>query len=216
MVIKLQLALDLVCLDKAIEIAKKTFEVVEFLEAGTPLIKSEGIRCVKTLKELFPENVIVADMKTMDTGYLEVEIATKAGADIISILGAAPDSTIAGALKARDDYGVEVMVDLIGIKRKLERAREMERMGVDYLVVHTGIDEQLLGKSPFQELKEISKQVSVKLAVAGGIRPEKVPLLKDSKVDVVIVGGYITKSSDPFKAALEMKKALTQLDDNLT
>lgn len=85
-------------------------------------------------------------------------------------------------------------------------------MGADYLIVHTGIDEQKMGKSPFQELKEISREVSVKLAVAGGIRPEKVPLLKDSRVDVVIVGGYITKSSDPSKAAAQMKRALAQLE----
>ena len=214
MVVKLQLALDLVCLDKAVEIVKKAIKSVDFLEAGTPLIKSEGIKCVKTLKKLFPEKIIVADMKIMDTGYLEVEIAAKAGADIVSVLGTAPDSTISEALKAGSDYGVEVMVDLIGVKKKLERASEMERMGADCIVVHTGIDEQKLGKSPFQELKEISKQVSVKLAVAGGIRPEKVPLLKSSGVDVVIVGGYITRSPDPFKAAFEMKKALTKLNDD--
>ncbi len=214
MVIKLQLALDLVHLDRAIEIAKKASKSVDFLEAGTPLIKSEGIRCVETLKKIFPDKRIVADMKTMDTGYLEVEMAARAGADIISVLGAASNSTIAGALEARDDYGVEVMVDLMGIKNKLERAKEMERMGVDYLIVHTGIDDQMTGKSPFEEFRKISREISVKLAVAGGIKPERVQILKGSRVDVVIVGGYITKSSDPTEAAAQMRKALFQLEDN--
>ncbi len=213
MPVKLQLALDLINLDDALRIAKKACDNIDFLEAGTPLIKSEGIRCVKALKELFPEKIIVADMKTMDTGYLEAEIAAKAGADIVSILGVAPDPTILGAMEAKEDYGIEVMADLIGVKNKLERARELEKIGVDYLIVHAGIDEQRTGKLPFQDLKEVSGEVSVKLAVAGGIRPEHISLLKDCRVDVVIVGGYITKSSDPREAAMQMKKALAELFD---
>ncbi|HIE23641.1 MAG TPA: 3-hexulose-6-phosphate synthase [Candidatus Korarchaeota archaeon] len=211
MVAKLQLALDLIELERAIEIAKKAADYVDFIEAGTPLIKSEGVKCIKALKQLFPNKIVVADMKTMDTGYLEARIAARAGADIVSILAAATDKTIEGALQARKDHGIEVMVDLIGVGNKLERARELEKMKIDYLVVHTGIDEQRAGKSPFQDLKEISKEVSVKLAVAGGIRPENIPLLEGCRVDVVIVGGFITKSPNPREAAKQMRDALTKL-----
>ncbi|HDD68934.1 MAG TPA: 3-hexulose-6-phosphate synthase [Candidatus Korarchaeota archaeon] len=209
--VKLQLALDLVDLDKALKVAEKAADVVDFLEAGTPLIKSEGVRCVRALKEIFPRKKVVADMKTMDTGYLEAEMAAKAGADIVSILGAAPTSTILGALEARKDYGIEVMVDLIGVKDKIQKATELEEMGVDYLIVHTGIDEQRSGKTPFHDLRQISKLVSVKLAVAGGIRPENIPMLRGIGVDVVIVGGYITRSEDPREAALNVRRALNKI-----
>lgn len=212
MVIRLQLALDLVELGKALEIATKASDIADLIEAGTPLIKSEGMRCVRELKKAFPEKEIVADMKTMDAGYLEVEIAAKAGADLVSILAAASDSTILEALNARDDYGIELMVDLIGIEDKLKRAKQLEGLGVDYLIVHTGIDEQRAGKSPFHDLKEISEAVSVKLAVAGGIRPDNIPMLKGCIPDIVIVGGFITKSSDPRRAASLVRKALSEIE----
>ena len=87
-------------LDRAISIAKESVEGgIDWIEAGTPLIKSEGMEAIRELKKTFPGKKIVADMKTMDTGDFETEMASKAGADIISILGASDDSTIKEAIK---------------------------------------------------------------------------------------------------------------------
>lgn len=211
MSVKLQLALDLTSLSVAIDTARKTRDYVDFIEAGTPLIKSIGIECVRQLKKEFSEKTIVADMKTMDTGYLESKIAAEAGADIVSILAVAPNSTIKGALDARNNYGIKIMVDLIGVKNKLERVKQLKKMSVDYLIVHTGIDEQKVGKSPFKDVKKLSNIVSTKLAVAGGINDENVKMLEGLNVDVVIVGGYITKSKNPEDAAKKMKEGLKWL-----
>ena len=96
----LQVALDLLNADRALAIAKDAVKGgADWLEAGTPLIKSEGMDIVRQLREMFPDKIIVADMKTMDTGALETEMAAKAGADIICILAASDDGTIRDAIE---------------------------------------------------------------------------------------------------------------------
>ncbi len=122
---KLQVALDLVDIEEAVEIAKKSVSGgVDWIEAGTPLIKNEGMEVVKVLKDTFPDKVIVADLKTMDTGFLEVELAAKKGADVVSILGIADDATVEGAVEAGDKYHVDIMADLIGVDNLGDRAKQ--------------------------------------------------------------------------------------------
>lgn len=109
---------------------------IDWIEAGTPLIKSEGMEAIRELKRIFPNKKIIADMKTMDTGDFETEMASKAGADIISILGASDDSTIKEAIKAARKYNSEIMIDLINVKNKVDRAAEVEKMGAKYNYIH--------------------------------------------------------------------------------
>ena len=112
----LQVALDLLNADRALAIAHDAVKGgADWLEAGTPLIKSEGMDIVRQLREQFPGKTIVADMKTMDTGALETEMAAKAGADVICLLAASDDSTILDAVKSARKYGAKLMVDLIGV-----------------------------------------------------------------------------------------------------
>jgi len=119
----LQVALDLLNADRALTIAKDAVRGgADWLEAGTPLIKSEGMDIIRQLREQFPNTTIVADMKTMDTGALETEMAAKAGADIISILAAADDATIKDASASARKYGAKLMIDLIGNPAMIERA----------------------------------------------------------------------------------------------
>ena len=201
---RLQLALDMVDLSRAVKVAEMAADYVDLLEAGTPLIKSVGLSCVRELKGLGKE--VVADMKTMDAGYLEVKVAAEMGADIVSVLGVASDRTVREAVRAGKDHDIGIMADLMGVRDILGRAKELESMGVDFVIVHTGLDEQLEGMSPFSHVDEVRREVSTGVAVAGGIRPEDASRL--SGVDVVIVGGYITRSEDPKKAAERMRGAL--------
>ena len=96
---KIQLALDFTDLRKALKVARKVSDYVDWIEAGTPLIKSEGLKAVKVLKKAFPKKVIVADLKTMDVGALEFGMAAGSGADVATVLGAADDETIKGAIR---------------------------------------------------------------------------------------------------------------------
>jgi 3-hexulose-6-phosphate synthase/6-phospho-3-hexuloisomerase len=205
----LQVALDLLNEHRALTIAKDSVNGgADWLEVGTPLIKSEGMEVVRKLKEMFPKKTLVADMKTMDTGAFETEMAAKAGADVVCILAAADDSTIKDALKSARKYGTKVMVDLIGIKDKVHRAKTLEKMGVDYLCMHIGIDEQMIGKKPVEILSTVVKNTEIPVAVAGGINSETAVDVVNAGASIIIVGGAITKANDVKKATEDLKKAI--------
>ncbi len=208
---KLQVALDFINLEEAIEIAKKVADSVDIMEAGTPLIKAEGLETIRRLKREFPKHIINADMKTADVGDLEVKIAAEAGADIVSVLGAAPIETIRAADREGEAQGSKLAVDLIGIDDVEKRVPELTDAGADYYIVHCGIDEQKAGKDPLDKLRRVAKLTDVPLVAAGGLDAKKaVEVLKIPNVEVVIVGGGITKATDPAKAAAEIKKVITK------
>ncbi len=208
--IKLQLALDFRNLQDARKVADKAEKYVDIIEAGTPLIKSEGLRAVEILKERFPDKLIVADMKTMDTGFFEAEIAYEAGADIVSVLGAADRETIKGVCDAARKHGKMMIVDTIGVDDMNVIAEKIKGLPVDFIGVHAGIDQQNAGLSPFSILERASRiDTSAKLAIAGGINAESAKNLKGyDKLSIVMVGGAITKSGNPEKAAKEIRSVL--------
>jgi 3-hexulose-6-phosphate synthase/6-phospho-3-hexuloisomerase len=148
------------------------------------------------MRDHFPDSVIVADMKVADTGTLEVEMAAKAGADIICILADADDSVIAEAMRAARLYGIRIMADLINVKDPAGRALELEAMGVDIICAHAGIDQQMTGKNSLELLKSLSGQVNIPLAIAGGIDAGGAGVAVHCGADIVIVGGWITRSAD--------------------
>ncbi len=209
MKIILQVALDLLNKERAVKIAKESVAGgADWIEAGTPLIKSEGMDIIRKLKEVFPDKNVIADLKTMDTGSLETEMASKAGADVICILGVSDDSTIKDALKAARKYGSMIMVDLIGVKDKVKRAKQLDEIGVDYLCIHVGIDEQMTGEKPLKILSKVFKETNIPIAVAGGLNSESVADVVNNGACIVIVGGAITKAKDVKKATQQIKKAI--------
>lgn len=207
----LQVALDLMHLKRALEIAAEAVEGgADWIEAGTPLIKSEGADVLRELKRAFPGRIIVADMKTMDVGGFEVEIAAKAGADVISVLGLADDGTIHEAVLSARQYGAKVMVDLIGVVDKAARAKRAEDLGASYVCLHVGIDEQMRGgAAPVETVRSVAKAVSIPIAVAGGITSESAPHLLAAGASIIIVGGGIIKAEDVVGAARRVKQAMT-------
>lgn len=206
----LQVALDLVHGDRALQIASEAVRGgVDWIEVGTPLIKSEGMEIVRQLKKAFPGHTIVADMKTIDVGGPEVEIAAKSGADIVVVLGVSSDPTITEGIMSARQYGAKVMVDLFNIRDKPARAKEVERMGADYICVHVGVDEQMVGGSPISELKGLAKAVRIPIAVAGGINSETAPEMVRAGASIIIVGGAIIKAKDVTAAARKVKRSLS-------
>ena len=209
--IVLQVALDLLNEHRALSIAKDSVKGgADWIEVGTPLIKSEGMEIVRKLKKTFPKKTLIADMKTMDTGAFETEMAAKAGADIVSVLAASDDATIIEALKSGRKYGTKIMVDLIGVKDKVKRAKQLEKIGIDYLCTHIGIDEQMIGKKPVEILKSIVKNTNTPVAVAGGLNSETVVDVVKAGASIIIVGGAITKAKNVTIATKEIKKAIKE------
>ena len=207
----LQVALDMMHLKRAMEIAREAVEGgADWLEAGTPLIKSEGMEVVRELKRAFPDRTIEADMKVMDTGAFEVEMAAKAGADVVHVLGAADDETIRDAVRAGQKYGVKVAVDLIGIPDRVARAKEVADMGVHHVCVHVSIDKQMMGLDPVENLKEVASAVDIPVAVAGGVNSETAFAVVDAGATIIIVGGAVIKAEQPTKATAVIKEAMAK------
>ncbi len=206
----LQIALDEVNLDRALQYAREAVAGgADWIEAGTPLIKAEGLEAVRALKKAFPDKTIVADMKTMDTGAFEVEIAAKAGADVIGILGAASDETFEEAVKAARKYGARVYMDLISVADKITRAKDAERLGCDLVCLHMGIDDQMKGATPLDILKELADAVNIPVMAAGGITTETAGAAIQAGASVVIVGGALTKAQDIAEEARKLKQAMS-------
>ncbi|TRZ69226.1 MAG: bifunctional hexulose-6-phosphate synthase/ribonuclease regulator [Methanothrix sp.] len=205
----LQVALDLLEIDRAVQIAKEAVEGgADWIEAGTPLIKSEGMNAVRELKKALPEKKIVADMKTVDTGSMEVEMAAKAGAGIVVILAASDNATIEDALRAARQFGVEIMVDLLGTPDPVARSKELEALGVDYVCVHVGIDQQMMGQDAIDFLKGIVDEVKLPVAVAGGIDAASAAEAVASGAFAVVVGGNIVRSAEVTNSALAIRRSM--------
>jgi 3-hexulose-6-phosphate synthase/6-phospho-3-hexuloisomerase len=205
----LQVALDMIHSERALTLASEAVEGgAEWIEAGTPLIKSEGVGILRELKKAFPTKTIVADMKTIDVGGAEVEMAAKSGADVVTILALSSDPTITEALLSARQYGAKVMADLFNVADKTSRARRMEQMGVDYVCVHVGVDEQMVGGSPLEELREVAQAVGIPVAAAGGINSESAAEVVQAGASIVIVGGAVIKARDATDATARIAKAI--------
>ena len=197
----LQIALDYTSLDEAVRIAERISEIDDiWLEAGTPLIKSEGIKAVKRLRELFPDKFIVADLKIADAGKVESELAAKAGADMVTVLGTSATETIQEVVETCREFGVKVMVDLMDLPDPLEHAEKFTQLGADALVYHVGYGKQRSGLRAvnfMEPIKELAARLKIPLAVAGGIRIGEAGELVRAGCKIIIVGKAVTKTEKP-------------------
>ncbi|MEC1536769.1 3-hexulose-6-phosphate synthase [Bacillus sonorensis] len=208
---ELQLALDLVNIPEAIKVVKEVEEYIDIVEIGTPVVINEGLRAVKEVKGAFPNLKVLADLKIMDAAGYEVMKASEAGADIITILGAAEDMSIKGAVEEAKAQGKKILVDMIGIKDIETRAMELDELGVDYICVHTGYDLQAIGQNSFEDLMTIKNVLkNAKTAIAGGIKLDTLPEVVKLKPDLIIVGGGIANQDDKAAAAAKMKRMIQQ------
>ncbi|MDW8515262.1 3-hexulose-6-phosphate synthase [Priestia flexa] len=207
---ELQLALDLVNIAEAKEVIKEVEDHIDIVEIGTPVVINEGLRAVKEVKEAFPNLKVLADLKIMDAAGYEVQQASKAGADIVTILGVAEDMSIKGAVEEAKKQNTKILVDMIGVKDIKGRAQELDELGVDYICVHTGYDLQAVGQNSFEDLVTIKSVVkNAKTAVAGGIKLETLPEVVKAQPDLVIVGGGITGQDDKKATAAKMKELIS-------
>jgi 3-hexulose-6-phosphate synthase len=205
----LQIALDFLRLDKAITVAAETHFFTDIIEAGTPLIKSEGMKVIETFRKNFQAKQIFADLKIMDAGALEAKMAFDAGADMITVCAQASMETIAGAIEETRRWNRKVVIDLIGSRDWLSKTKELKHLSPDFFCIHTGLDEQMKGKKPFGGLEDFVREVNRPYCIAGGIKPEDIPFIMPFEPSIIIVGGYITQAENPEKAAETIKEAMS-------
>lgn len=204
-----QISLDLTDIDEALETAAMALRAgVDWLEAGTPLILAEGLHGVRKLREAFPDTPIVADLKTMDGGYLEAEMMAKAGATHVVVMARAHEETIKCVVQAGRDYGVKVMGDNLGCPDMVEGARQLQKLGCDFVVHHIGYDERrgiaAMGKpmpSPLDQLREVVEAVSIPVQAVGGLSLEQAIRCPEFGAPLVVLGAPLTIDADSFKTA---------------
>ena len=205
---KLQVAIDLLTTEAALTLASQVAEHVDIIELGTPLIKAEGLSVVTAMKAAHPDKIVFADMKTMDAGELEADIAFKAGADLVSILGSADDSTIAGGVKAAKAHNKGIVVDLIGVADKATRAKEARALGAKFVEMHAGLDEQAKPGFDLSGLLKAGEEARVPFSVAGGVNLNTIESVQRAGAEVAVVGGSIYSAADPAKAAKALRDAI--------
>ena len=205
---KLQVAMDVATLDEALVLARQVAEYVDIIELGTPLIKHEGVGAISAIKSAYPDKIVFADMKTADAGELEAGIAFGAGADLVTVMGAADDDTIKGAVKAGKDAGKGVVADLITVKDRAQRARECAEMGVEFCEIHAGLDEQAREGYSINGVIDAGKESGVPFSVAGGVNIDSIRDVEAAGAVVAVAGGAIRNATDPAAAARALRIAM--------
>lgn len=200
----IQVSLDVTTIDEAMDLAHAAMRAgVDWLEAGTPLILAEGLRCVRALRAAYPDTPIVADLKTMDGAGLEAEMMFKAGATMTVVMGQAHDASIIEQVKMARRYGGKVMCDVMLCPDKPKRAREAEALGVDYIIVHTGFDERNMipGLSPLDDLPAVVDAVQIPVQAVGGLTVEQGIETLAMGAKIVVFGAPLVISGSEFRAA---------------
>ncbi len=199
---RVQLSLDLQAMDEALATAEIAVRAgVDWLEVGTPLILGEGLHAVRALHRRFPEHPIIADLKTMDAGFLEAEMMYRAGATFVVVMGVAHEHTIKESVRAARQYDRFVMGDIMLHPDKAEIARKMERWGVDVIVVHTGYDERHMevGKSPIDDVKVVRPRVALPLQAVGGLSIEQAAKMPALGAELVVIGAPLAVADREFR-----------------
>ena len=169
------------------------------IEAGTPLIKRYGVDIVGKIKEIKPETFVIADLKTLDTGNLEVRMVSDAGADAVVISGLAPHQTIEKAIAETRKTGIYSSLDMLNVADPIEVIKGLHKSGFmpDVIELHRAIDveqDEPHAWGNINEIKQIDGKVLV--AVAGGVREETAPEALEGGADILIVGRGITNTKD--------------------
>ncbi|AAY80172.1 orotidine 5'-phosphate decarboxylase / HUMPS family protein [Sulfolobus acidocaldarius] len=208
----IQVALDFINIQDAEKVAIQAIKAgAGIIEAGTPLVKAEGIRGLKRLRELNPNGIILADTKTADAGDVEVEIAKAGDANIMTVLGIMDDATIESAVKRAHELGLLVQADLINVRDVIGRAQELKKLQVDIIGLHVGLDVQKKRGISIVDLKNEIMEISnlnVIISVAGGLNKDRIKELVNLPINIFVVGGAITRAHDPFKATEEIVKII--------
>lgn len=204
-----QISLDLTSVDEALETAALALRAgVDWLEAGTPLIIATGMEGVRALRARFPQTPIVADLKTMDGGYLEAELMAQAGATHVVVMARAHEETIRCVVQAGRDLGVKVMGDNLGCPDMVAGARRLEELGCDFVIHHIGFDERrgiaARGQrmpSPLDQLREVVAAVRVPVQAVGGLTIDQAMRTPEYGAPLVVLGAPLTIDADAFKTA---------------
>ncbi len=204
-----QISLDLIDIDEALQTAQMARRAgVDWLEAGTPLLLAKGLLAVERLRAEFPDVPIVADLKTMDGGYLEAEMMAKAGATHVVVMSQAHEETIRCVVKAGRDYGIGVMGDNLASQDMVDGAKRLADLGCGYVIHHIGYDERRgiaargdRAPNPLDQLREIVQAVDVPVQAVGGLSLDQAIETPKYGAPLVVLGAPLVIDSERFQTA---------------
>ena len=203
----IQMALDSLDFDATVSLAKQVAPFVDIFEIGTPCIKHNGVNLVRALRAEFPDKLLLVDLKTMDAGEYEATPFYAAGADICTVLGVSGLATCKGVIKAANANAAEAQIDLINVDDKAACARATVDAGAQIIGVHTGLDAQAAGHTPFADLSLIaSLGLNVRISVAGGINAKTVQDVVRAGANIIVVGAAIYGAASPAESAREIRE----------
>ena len=206
---KLQLALDAISLESALTILDQVHTQIDIIEAGTPFVLQYGMEAVRSIKRRFPSLQVLCDGKIMDAGSYESEEMFEAGADWVTVMAFTDSATIAECVETARKHNKKVMADLLCVPDIPRKVEELERLGVDCIAVHTGVDQQKLGQTPLDDLRILKGCAqTAQVAVAGGISIGTLDAYLALEPDIIIVGGGILNQENPAEAAAAFRKRL--------
>ena len=210
---KLQIALDRLSKEECIRILAETNSYVDWIEVGTGVIKQYGVSIIEDIKKLYPEKILVADMKTCDAGKHEAKQAFEAGADITTVMAYADNQTIVDMLVVAKKHNKRVMVDLLGVKSKTH-VEELKALTVDLVSLHVGKDMQQNAQLQVDVFDLVKGIEDLEVAIAGGINLNSLDEVMAKGPNVLIVGSTITSAENPGDIASQMKGMIKRFENN--
>lgn len=210
----LQAALDYISLPPALAMALQIAPEVDVLELGTPLCKAAGLEAIRSLREVLPDKIILADLKTPDVGGLEAKMAFDAGADMMTVIGGAALATVAQALEVARQENKEMLMELTGVRDIIARAKEWREIGVERMVYHRGWDEEAAAREWTEEDKKVVRQLidmGFHITITGGITVDLLPFFQELPVSIIIAGRAIHQAKDPRASAHQFRSTIHHL-----
>lgn len=203
---KIQLALDRMEINEAIELTRKVEDSIDWIEVGTSLIKEFGMTSVREMKQAFPFKTIVADIKTIDNARYEFEMCFEAGADVATVMGLSPLVTIEACMEVAKRYNKLVMIDLLNTTE--QQKRDLMKYKEAVFCEHVSKDQQEeLGEANYGNITDSLYSPDMKVAAAGGIKLDSLDLLRKTlNPEILIIGSAITKAENPAEAAAKFKQ----------
>ncbi len=193
-----QVAIDVLNIDDALKIAEAAVRAgVDWLEVGTPLVTFAGVSSIGALAAAFPAKPVLADYKMMDGVRKYVAETAKQSGRIATICSVASDASIREAIRAGNDTGIDIIVDLYAHPNVVERAKQLEEMGVDSVYIHWGADQrnEVKDHDPLTHLADVIASVSIPVgvgtfSVSDGVRAMELG------ADIVVIGVPLIQAQD--------------------
>lgn len=223
---KLQVTLDTYSVDDGIALVRSVAEYVDIIEVGTPLLLDEGMSAIERVKSAFPEDEVLADTKIWHNGARIANSAFEHGASLVTILAGATDREVEAVVDVARDRGGVVAADMSGVDRTVQRAAELEDLGVKYVMVPSGLrvyeDESLdrdvfhrntraVGGMPLALVRNVSRVLSqdAEVAVVDNITLDNLDAVLAAHPGILLVGRAILSAEDPAAAAAEFKRRMS-------